>query len=316
MIRFRARSLCTLRKDLPGFEERAENRAAREALAEGLEQEFVDLVEAFTPVVDAKLEPGMVTQIPPGSIADALEFERLESDLGALLERKFNEAIEAGGEIGARFSPPSIDLPASVVTEAAVAWIEERSLASAAQLAQTSREAIRDTLIRALRDQITPEDAARRIGRAVGLTPKQATALENYRRNLERQLMPDGGPGIPGNRNARRVIERETEKYRRRLLRARGRAIADTEMQAAIQHGERLYWVEADRQGLIERETVLRVWKTVLDGRVCALCAPLHNHVVGFDQVFVGANGIAVGPPIHVACRCYVVYDVPASRAA
>jgi SPP1 gp7 family putative phage head morphogenesis protein len=56
-------------------------------------------------------------------------------------------------------------------------------------------------------------------------------------------------------------------------------------------------------------------WVTVMDDRVCPICSPLHNQVVGIDNNFTGKQSTDLGtkivfegerPPAHVNCRCYL----------
>lgn len=65
------------------------------------------------------------------------------------------------------------------------------------------------------------------------------------------------------------------------------------------------------------RNRVTKVrWVTVLDDRVCPICQPLHNEVVGIRQSFIGTSEDKHGfsstvfegerPPAHVNCRCYL----------
>ncbi len=73
----------------------------------------------------------------------------------------------------------------------------------------------------------------------------------------------------------------------------------------------------ANAVNLVEFETfkrngVTRIrWVTVLDERVCPICDPLHNEVVGIGSNFVGTrddNIVFTGPrpPAHVSCRCFL----------
>jgi len=82
----------------------------------------------------------------------------------------------------------------------------------------------------------------------------------------------------------------------------RSNLIAANELNTAINYAQYETYV---------RSGVTRVrWVTVLDGRVCPICEPLHNQEMGINNKFVGINDNQIVyqgmyPPAHVRCRCY-----------
>ena len=103
----------------------------------------------------------------------------------------------------------------------------------------------------------------------------------------------------------------------------RARRIAVTEVTRTYADGNQLAWRNSGVVGA-------KRWMTARDERVCPLCGPLHNTVVGLDDVYIqtprdiaGAdaspqsiqrasgllrsNGAFVGgPPRHPNCRCWL----------
>jgi len=73
----------------------------------------------------------------------------------------------------------------------------------------------------------------------------------------------------------------------------------------------------ANAINLVEFETFKRNgvisvrWVTVLDERVCPICEPLHNTIVGTGNNFVGSENDSIvftgeRPPAHINCRCFL----------
>lgn len=79
----------------------------------------------------------------------------------------------------------------------------------------------------------------------------------------------------------------------------RAEMIAVTEVTRLFMTGNLLIWKAT---ALIAGKT----WKTSMDERVCQICAPLHNEMVGIlDNFSIGISG----PPAHVRCRCWIGPD-------
>lgn len=65
------------------------------------------------------------------------------------------------------------------------------------------------------------------------------------------------------------------------------------------------------RFSLTNEETLVPWWYTEADGRVCEICAPLHNQREEAWQSMFPA-----GPPAHPRCRCWLEYKIEAALAA
>jgi Phage Mu protein F like protein len=286
--------------------ERAANRRARSALVRELGPLWQNLADGFR------------LQIHEGELAAAISMGGADVDAlmaawdtraGASLADAFRAAIEAGSKIGARFS--GLTAEATGITERAERWIATQGAKRIARINADTRSAVRSVLADALRDRASPARAAQDIGRLTGLTRQQAAAVRNYEATLIERRIPGGLGSLADTQFVRESIAQDLEAYRDRLLRLRGRTILETELQSAIQAGERMFWEQAHAEdpGAVDLDGVRKRWVTVADERVCPICEPLHDVVVRFDEHFQSGDFLGEGPPAHPNCRCYLEYE-------
>lgn len=283
--------------------ERVANLAARAELTQAFEPLFVDIMAGFRLDADDLFRRQLATGGAVGVPAAA--GESVAAVLGTALNDAMRDAIARGVGIGVRFAGvPGLALDTSVITTLADTYIATQGATAIAGINATTQQAIRRTVQRVLSDAISPEAAAQRIGRSVGLTTRQARSMELLERNLIRTRIPTP---LADTQFVREAIGNDLERARDRMLRTRGRQIAETEMQAAIQNGERMFWEQAVIGGEIDEGVVFKRWFTVLDGDVCPICEPLHGVIEPFNSSFSG-GGLA--PPAHIQCRCWLEYAV------
>jgi hypothetical protein len=150
---------------------------------------------------------------------------------------------------------------------------------------------LRETIVRALQEGMSPAKAAPLIEAVVGLNRVQAEALMNRAADLVER-------GVPAAR--RRAI---LDRYAARLRRQRARVIARHELIQAANAGRRAQWDRNVRDGVILPERWEREWVAIVpsDGRTCRYC-------IGQDGQLAPINGSypngSSGPPGHVLCRC------------
>lgn len=107
-----------------------------------------------------------------------------------------------------------------------------------------------------------------------------------------------------------KAIGRLSDSY----LLLRGETIARTETLAAMNQGARQATEQMMTENGVPRETVVKVWRTSIDGRERESHRALNRVSVGIDALF--PNGLLYphdpnGPPAEVInCRCLVEYDV------
>lgn len=156
-----------------------------------------------------------------------------------------------------------------------------------------SREAIRYLIVRLFDEQgETPESIARKIRAVIGLTDRQAQALERFAASL--------GPDLSDERQAKLI-----DTYRRRALASRAQTIARTETMRASNAGQTELWRQAQAAGYLPPDQ-RRQWLVAPDERLCPICKPIPaNGPVPLDQPFTGGDGGSyLQPPAHPNCRC------------
>jgi hypothetical protein len=313
MILLRPRALFRTQKRTRGLglpvlkasrSERNSNIEARSRLV-GLNQSILEAVFAGGRLdVDSELSAQRIAGRPLSLPVNSIEL--MEGATGDVLERAMLDAVDAGGDIGLRHTGvEGISLDGGLVTQRAREWVRSSGGERITSINRGNREAISDSVARALSAGGSPMRAQNRISRQIGLTGQQARSLENFEAGLLRQRIPSPEADT---QFVRETISQDVERARERMIRERSRRILDTEMQTAIQEGERQFYEEAAAEGQVELELLEKRWFTVRDDRVCQICEPLHGRVVGFRDDFssLGFNGPA--PPAHPSCRCFLEY--------
>jgi len=185
---------------------------------------------------------------------------------------------------------------------------------------RASKAAIRRAVLRAAAGDIGESELVQIIRRTVGLTPRSANAVFNYREALVR--LAEGRGTVAGVLRrftlaegvteglTRGKIERLVKAYGDRLLDERAIAIARTETVRAVNAGRMELWRQQMALGEIPPDAK-KVWRTAADERVCPICAPLDGRVVAMVDRFTGISGVStISPPIHTRCRCWLTLEV------
>jgi hypothetical protein len=132
----------------------------------------------------------------------------------------------------------------------------------------------------------------------VGLTPRQAEALEALR-----QRLLDSG-------KTRAQAQQAVDRAARRALQLRVEAIARTEAITSASMGQQSLWDSAQRQGTLDPERFRRYWLVTPDDRLCqTVCAPIpgmNPNGVGLHEPFQTPIGPVMFPAAHPMCRCAV----------
>ena len=213
-----------------------------------------------------------------------------------------------------------------LVNPEAVWWAETHAARLVLGVTEETRAAIRAILVRLYQDPtMGPDRAAREIRAIIGLTRRQALAVDNLRRHLERernlmQQARQAETSLTPHQQAYWAaqadktvtqIDRRVTGYADRLLRQRSQTIARTESMAASNTGQLLLWDRAKTVGLVD-ETVEREWIVAPDIRLCDLCEPMRGVRVPLDQPFTLDDGQQImTPPAHPNCRCTTVLRFP-----
>jgi hypothetical protein len=218
-----------------------------------------------------------------GRFSDALnavDFTTLGGTLGQELTPALRKALDAGaksalaefpGELGLAFQIPDV-LATEFATASAAKLVKEINV--------STKAAVRETITRTFTDGLGMSDAAKEIQSVVGLTRKQAQAVQNFRRGLEQVAAGDAslaslrsryalsrdvlrGKVRPGN------IDALTDRYRRRFIRHRAQVIAEHETFTALHAGRQQMWRQLAATGAIDPATDVQEWLVVADDRTC-----------------------------------------------
>ena len=156
------------------------------------------------------------------------------------------------------------------------------------------RQAVARMVARAVDHGWSDETLGGRLKTIVGLDPVYEQAVQNYREGRVAAGDPSG------------KADRLAKAYATRLRSARALRIARTEVQRALNDGQRLIWNDLRDAGDISPYAV-RQWVLHKDERLCKVCRPMNGKraSIGRDGGYNVPNvGSVVGPPIHPNCRC------------
>jgi hypothetical protein len=216
----------------------------------------------------------------------------------------------------------SVGFSFQFTNQEAVRWAETHAANLVVGVSEETRAAIRLILVRLYQDPtMGPDRAAREIRAIIGLTRRQAIAVDNLRRMLEQRrelatIARDAASSLSPQRRAfwaeqqvktAAVIDANVGRYADRLLRQRSETIARTESMTASNRGQQLLWEQARTVGLVDN-SVQREWITTPDIRLCEICQPMQGVRVNLDQSFTLEDGqTLMTPPAHPQCRCTVI---------
>lgn len=215
------------------------------------------------------------------------------SEIGGLLYGRIRlviaRALDAAAVLAARRFLAVIGeaIDPQTVAYAASVWAQGHAATLVEQVMAESRTALQAVIADVLRDGVSLDEAVFRIEQVIGLTERQALAVERY----YRELLVEG--------LSRPHARRLAAEYAQRLLTHRAVTIARTEMAQAVNKAQQLLWIQAKRRGLLSSEHV-REWTAILgDGRLCQICHAAHGTRAEIGGKF--PNGLEPGGA-HARC--------------
>lgn len=196
------------------------------------------------------------------------------------------------------------------------------------QLTTSADGALDAVVAQAMSGRWSMQTLARALRETIGLAPRQAAAVENFRRLLEQgdraaldRLLRDRrfdasiARAISGQALEPAKIDRMVARYAERMRRHRAHTIARTETLRAANAGRREAWRQrAARRGGEAR----RFWLTAADERVCPICRaiPLMNPLgVALDEPYASPAGPVKASPQHPVCRCTERFEMAGEAA-
>lgn len=275
----------------------AAESAAREIMREILEA--VDairsgfVISAIEQYILARDVARAVNEVGLQPLTNALA--RLTANLDPVREAAWNNAIEELPKRWRETSGATETLAAASVRDPALAQpLVAMDLSRITAISQETRAAIADVLSRGISSGTHPTILARQIKGIIGLTRRQALAVENYHARLT-------GAGRDTSQ-----VERMTARYAKRLLTQRAGSIAATETARAQNDGLLARWQSLVRTGALASADWRVEFVTAHDERTCPLCAPLDGARINIGGTFATSVGPVAGPPLHPLCRCIV----------
>ena len=172
-----------------------------------------------------------------------------------------------------------------------------------------TKMAVRRIIFNSIRDGLAPRDAAKLINQTLGLTTRQALAVDRLQAGLV-------GQGVGAQQ-----VDRQVKAYSERLLKDRAVNVARTETMLASNRGQQLLWQDMSNAGVIPQDFQQR-WLVTPDDRLCSRCAPMNGKAVQLGYLFREtergvlpsrrepvAGATVLSPPLHPRCRCTLVFD-------
>jgi len=224
------------------------------------------------------------------AVLDAIDFDELGT-MNPVIAKALRALMEQSAEAAAALLPKEAVIQFDLVNPKAVEWMRNQGGKLITMISDTTRETLKDVIVRAFNEGRPPLVAARDIINHIGLTPRLAMAVANHRSLLEQE--------------GAKEIEAKVQRYAERLLRYRARMIARTETKEAAIKGQQLLWEQAQRDGLLSQQA-RKFW--LLSADPCKqICRPIPG--LNPNGVLVSANfstpaGSLQGPPGHPNCRC------------
>jgi hypothetical protein len=230
-------------------------------------------------------------------VADALNLNILDEKITNASFDLLREAMAAAGNSQVQFIPQAAgSLSFDLLNPRAVTWLATNSAELVTAVNAQTVEALRFTLYRMFMDGIPPADAAKYMAEAVGLLPRHAIAVQNYRA----RLIAKG--------TQKDLAEDMAKEYAKRLLLYRGETIARTETIRASSMGQQLIWEDAIDNGYVLESTIWRKWLVTHDDRLSQKrCKPMTGQMRRMKEPFLTGEGKRVlTPPSGPNCRCAV----------
>jgi hypothetical protein len=192
---------------------------------------------------------------------------------------------------------PKKVVPIAPVNPYAKRWIKQ----SAGNLIQQhitrqQKATIRDVLLDSFSKGQRAETIVDKVRSTIGLTTREAMAVEN-----RRILLEDKGWDVD-------AVRAEADDYAEELRGVRAERIARTETIAAQAEGRNEVWRLAQESGTMP--PVVRVWVAIpsfgATGRTCEICEGLDGTEAAIGEAYETdlSDDVILHPPAHPNCRC------------
>lgn len=291
-------------------DERARLEELAEQLAEDIQRAFLAAVDTLGNRIDLKR---LTALLEDGRAQEAVAIVTAALAAGGFtpVAASVTDAIIAAGKRAASVISRTVSgaqFVFSLVRPRTAQVMQTNENDTLRDLTNSAVETVRQIINTGVLEGRDPRDVARDVRRHVGLTPRQAQAVVNYRRTLE----ADEKTPRPKDK-----IDALVEEYRVRSLRARALTISRTEATRAVNQGNMLSWEQAVEDGRVNPDNVVRQWVYTHDLRTRhahRLIPSMNKQGVGLREPFKSPLGPIMypGDPAATAanvinCRCSMI---------
>lgn len=180
-----------------------------------------------------------------------------------------------------------------VTNPLATKWARSQAGLLIDKVGENQKVVIRNIIADGFEQGLTPQKIQKQLLGQIGLQSRQQVALERFRQDLIAKGINQSN------------IDKQVARYQKKLLKARARSIARTELMRASNQGQQLLWEEAIAQGHMNPGAFEKVWITTPDDRLCPFCRAKNGDRVGVFDYFSNPIGTPEPqPPLHPMCRC------------
>jgi hypothetical protein len=294
---------------------------AADAKVPAVRDAFLDVVAEFKASIDLK---ELAVAILQGRVPQVLDQEAFAKALSATIGPKLFEIAQEIGLGTVDLLPGSIRRSSEAFDETfqgyfartsfdirlwdAEEFIRSRFYRGMEGIGASSQAAVQKALLDGFQQGLHPDDIARRMRDAIGLTSSQYDQAQRYGHGL-----------IVGGMDVTRALNLE-EEYLQRLTNQRATTIARTETLRAANAGQVMAWETAAANGLLDPAETRETWIVTPDDRLCSYCvemegktAPLSstpgNHAPSMSSPGFFSpemSTVVQHPPLHSTCRCTV----------
>lgn len=266
-----------------------------------LRTRFLSAIDRLQGYVDVGALAKAIEQDDPEAAEALLHLDDLPAELRPLVDTVHQVFHGAGHvaseELGAALN---VTIRFDLTNPRAVRFAAEHGGALIREVSEATRNGVRTLIANGIAGGRPPVATARQIRDLVGLTDRQAQAVENY----QAELLEEG--------RAEAQVERMVSRYGTKLLNQRAKLIARTETIRASSEGQLETWRQAAGNGLINPAKTTRRWVATDDDRTCPICLDLDGQTVGFYEPFQSIVGPVMASPVHPGDRCSQVLVIAA----
>jgi hypothetical protein len=283
-------------------------------LPDGFDADVKKAIKALKSALNksgATIPDAAFTQLRLGNIEGFLAFVDWDKIRGGMegFEAVLIDAAQKAGTSTFTLGGVDAELLFDLIDERAVLYAQERVGQLIVEISEQMRETVRQTIASAERGEMTYQMAALQLQNTIPLTTRDAGAVTKFTEKQFQRFMREG----LSEARARVKAQNMAAQYAAKLLEARTKTIARTEIIDASMSGRYLGWEAGVTAGYISNDSV-KEW--IAEPDACPICKELDGKLIGWNQEWEFPEGVTAGstnrmPPAHPNCRCSVVILPP-----